>query len=286
MKERYQRLDVPYAVAQDNDGGTWRAYRTRYWPTLFLIDKRGHLRYTHIGEGAYAETEQAIQDLLKEDLPGRTTEMNKWKSAPDPIVGDHAGSGVSESPAVYEGRGGRESGARCWRPARRNGVARQRTQRCRRLTRAAASTKGDKDELGNALTSYEAVTGYNNYYEFTTDKEGVAPMAKDFKTRPWTVEVSGLVNKPRTYDIDELMKRFPIEERIYRLRCVEAWSMVIPWQRLRVESIVEGSRADGRGEVRALRVAFSIPSRCRGRPVRSTPGRTAKGCASTRPCTI
>jgi hypothetical protein len=53
-------------VAQDNDGATWRAYRTRYWPTLFLIDKRGHLRYTHIGEGAYAETEQVIQDLLQE----------------------------------------------------------------------------------------------------------------------------------------------------------------------------------------------------------------------------
>jgi sulfoxide reductase catalytic subunit YedY len=80
------------------------------------------------------------------------------------------------------------------------------------------------------LTSYEAVTGYNNYYEFTTDKEGVAPMSQDFKTRPWTIEVGGLVNKPRTYDIGELMKRFPSEERIYRLRCVEAWSMVIPWR--------------------------------------------------------
>jgi methionine sulfoxide reductase catalytic subunit len=92
-----------------------------------------------------------------------------------------------------------------------------------------ATFTGQQDELGNKLTSYEAVTGYNNYYEFTTDKEGVAPMAKDFKTRPWTIEVSGLVDKPKTYDIDELMKRFPAEERIYRLRCVEAWSMVIPW---------------------------------------------------------
>jgi sulfoxide reductase catalytic subunit YedY len=94
----------------------------------------------------------------------------------------------------------------------------------------AAALQGQTDELGGALTPYAAVTGYNNYYEFTTDKEGVAPMSQDFKTRPWTVEVSGLVNNPRTYDIDELMKRFPIEERIYRLRCVEAWSMVIPWR--------------------------------------------------------
>jgi sulfoxide reductase catalytic subunit YedY len=93
----------------------------------------------------------------------------------------------------------------------------------------AGSAVGQHDELGDPLTSYDAVIGYNNYYEFTQDKEGVAPMAKDFKTRPWTVEVSGLVNKPRTYDIDELLKRFPREERIYRLRCVEGWSMVIPW---------------------------------------------------------
>jgi methionine sulfoxide reductase catalytic subunit len=94
----------------------------------------------------------------------------------------------------------------------------------------AAALKGQTDELGAALTAYDAVTGYNNYYEFTTDKQGVAPMSKDFKTRPWTVEVSGLVNQPRTYDIDELIKRFPVEERTYRLRCVEAWSMVIPWR--------------------------------------------------------
>ena len=70
LKEALTRLDVPYAVAQDNDGETWRAYRTRYWPTLFLIDKQGHLRYTQIGEGAYATTERAIQDLLKETYRG------------------------------------------------------------------------------------------------------------------------------------------------------------------------------------------------------------------------
>ncbi len=67
LKAAVQQLNIPYAVAQDNDGITWQAYGTRYWPTLFLIDKRGHLRYTHIGEGAYEDTEQAIQDLLKED---------------------------------------------------------------------------------------------------------------------------------------------------------------------------------------------------------------------------
>jgi sulfoxide reductase catalytic subunit YedY len=84
------------------------------------------------------------------------------------------------------------------------------------------------DELGDKLTSFEAIANYTNYYEFTTSKEGVARLAKDFKTSPWTVEVGGLVHKPKTFDIDDLLK-FPQEERIYRLRCVEAWSMVIPW---------------------------------------------------------
>jgi sulfoxide reductase catalytic subunit YedY len=85
------------------------------------------------------------------------------------------------------------------------------------------------DELGDVLTPFEAVTGYNNFYEFTVDKEGVALMAKDFKTSPWTVEVGGLVNKPQTFGVEDLLKKFNQQERIYRLRCVEAWSMVIPW---------------------------------------------------------
>jgi thiol-disulfide isomerase/thioredoxin len=68
LKEAIVRLDVPYAVAQDNDGATWRAYSNRYWPTLYLIDKRGHIRYRHIGEGAYDLTEEAIQSLLAEEI--------------------------------------------------------------------------------------------------------------------------------------------------------------------------------------------------------------------------
>jgi thiol-disulfide isomerase/thioredoxin len=69
LKDAILRLDVPYAVAQDNDGATWQAYRNHYWPTIYLIDKSGHLRYVHIGEGAYAETEAAIQALLAEPYP-------------------------------------------------------------------------------------------------------------------------------------------------------------------------------------------------------------------------
>ena len=85
-----------------------------------------------------------------------------------------------------------------------------------------------KDELGGALTSYEAVTGYVNYYEFSLDKEGVAPLTGRFQASPWQVEVGGLAGKPRTFDLDDLLKLGP-EERIYRLRCVEGWSMVTPW---------------------------------------------------------
>ncbi len=77
-------------------------------------------------------------------------------------------------------------------------------------------------------TPFKDITNYNNYYEFSTDKYEPADLAKNFQTRPWSVKVDGLVNKPQTFDIDSLLK-FPLEERIYRMRCVEGWSMVIPW---------------------------------------------------------
>jgi sulfoxide reductase catalytic subunit YedY len=87
---------------------------------------------------------------------------------------------------------------------------------------------GSTDELGAKINSFEAITHYNNYYEFSTRKESVAELARDLRTSPWTVQVGGLVDNPKTYDPDSLLK-FQQEERIYRLRCVEAWSMVIPW---------------------------------------------------------
>lgn len=83
--------------------------------------------------------------------------------------------------------------------------------------------------VNEALTSLQDITNYNNFYEFSTVKESVASAARGFVTQPWTVDVGGLVNKPKTFDIDQLLKLTPPEERIYRHRCVEGWSMVIPW---------------------------------------------------------
>ena len=79
------------------------------------------------------------------------------------------------------------------------------------------------------LTPLRDITSYNNFYEFGTDKSDPAAYASTLKTRPWTVAVEGEIKRPKIYDIDELLKLAPLEERIYRLRCVEGWSMVIPW---------------------------------------------------------
>ena len=94
------------------------------------------------------------------------------------------------------------------------------------------------DELGADLTTYEAISNYCNFYEFTTSKEGVDELAQDLRTSPWTVQVGGLVHKPKTFDIDDLLK-IEQEERVYRLRCVEAWSMVIPWVGFPIAKLLE-----------------------------------------------
>lgn len=83
--------------------------------------------------------------------------------------------------------------------------------------------------INEKLTSFEDITNYNNFYEFATNKQDVASVAAGFVTRPWSVEVEGLASRKKVYDLDDLLKLAPPEERIYRLRCVEGWSMVIPW---------------------------------------------------------
>ena len=94
-------------------------------------------------------------------------------------------------------------------------------------------------------TSYTDITSYNNYYEFGTDKAEPAHNAGSLKTRPWTVAIEGEVKKPKVYDIDELLKLSPMEERVYRLRCVEGWSMVIPWVGYSLSELIKHVEPNG-----------------------------------------
>lgn len=103
----------------------------------------------------------------------------------------------------------------------------------------SGSITTNTDELGDPVNTYDEITNYNNFYEFTEDKAGVATLSKGFPTSPWEIKVGGLVNKPKTFGIEDIRKLFPSEERIYRLRCVEAWSMVIPWMGFPLASILK-----------------------------------------------
>ena len=97
------------------------------------------------------------------------------------------------------------------------------------ISASAATNAVPGFRVDEAETSLADISHYNNFYEFSTDKEGVASAAADFDTKGWQVSVEGLVNKPQVFDLDDLLKISPPEERIYRMRCVEGWSMVIPW---------------------------------------------------------
>ena len=97
------------------------------------------------------------------------------------------------------------------------------------LVQPTATEDAKGFRVSDKLTSLEDITHYNNFYEFSTDKQAVAVAAAGFDTKGWKVSVEGLVNQPGVFDLDDLLKISPPEERIYRMRCVEAWSMVIPW---------------------------------------------------------
>ncbi|MBV7329753.1 protein-methionine-sulfoxide reductase catalytic subunit MsrP [Chloroflexi bacterium TSY] len=104
---------------------------------------------------------------------------------------------------------------------------------------AQVAAAGLTDELGNGANTFQEITTYNNFYEFSTDKREVATLAAGWVTSPWEVEVGGLVRNPGTFGMEDLLARFDQEERIYRMRCVEAWSMVIPWQGFPLRKLLE-----------------------------------------------
>ncbi len=99
------------------------------------------------------------------------------------------------------------------------------------VVRASAKLTTVKSQFSTTEpeTPFKDITNYNNFYEFSTDKYGPADLARNFRTRPWKVKVGGAVAQKKTYEVEDLMKLAPLEERIYRMRCVEGWSMVIPW---------------------------------------------------------
>ncbi len=121
--------------------------------------------------------------------------------------------------------------------------------------------------VSDAPTRFEAATTYNNFYEFGVDKEDPAQLAHTLRPRPWTLRVEGLVGRPRTFDVDELTRSFPLEERVYPLRCVEGWSMVIPWVGFPLASLLKLVEPQGKAkfvEFTTLRDPEQFPGQRKG----------------------
>ena len=170
-------------------------------------------------------------------------------------------------PAAFLGR------ANCCRPRR----ARWRAPNCPTCRRA--STRWTR-----SMNSYQDVSTYNNYYEFGTDKERAGAVRQELQDRrrgrsAWKATCA----KPRKFTMEEILALAPLEERIYRHRCVEAWSIVVPWVGYSLSALLKQGGADVEGQVRRVRNLLRPASRCRTRPGCSSP--TWKGCAWTKPCT-
>ena len=187
--------------------------------------------------------------------------------------GDRRG-GVPRPPPADPGRSrpGRSSPRGCcaaaprWRPTspiRRPGSIRPSATR--------------KYTLDRPLTDEKYSTTYNNFYEFGTDKDIVAARRRRCKIRPWTIKIDGMVEKPMTIDIDDLLKKMPLEERLYRHRCVEAWSMTVPWSGFPMAALVDDGQAARLGQVREDGNLHGPEGRARSRRSSSTPGPISKG---------
>src|SRR5215467_6265279 len=113
---------------------------------------------------------------------------------------------------------------------------------------ALSATRNAAVSVADTPTKAEAAMTYNNFYEFGVNKDDPSRLGHTLRTRPWTVQVDGLVGKPKTFDIDELIKLFPLEERVYALRCVEAWSMVIPWVGFPLASLLKRVEPNGQAK--------------------------------------
>ena len=124
-------------------------------------------------------------------------------------------------------------------------------------------SRNESIKLDRAMTDETVSASFNNFYEFTTDKAGVWKLTGDFETRPWTLEVGGLVSKPQTFDVETLVATMPMEERLYRFRCVEAWSMSVPWTGFPLRELLR--RVEPRSNANFVRfVSFNRPDQAVG----------------------
>lgn len=124
------------------------------------------------------------------------------------------------------------------------------------LQAAPPVVRNDKYPLDRPITEEWAATGFNNFYEFTLDKPRVKDMVGQFTISPWKIEVGGLVNKPKTYDVDDLLQRMPLEERLYRMRCVEAWSMAVPWTGFPISALIK--EVEPKPEAKFMRMVTAL----------------------------
>ena len=137
-----------------------------------------------------------------------------------------------------------------YRRLNRSGSAEVETRALEGLRPAPEGEAGVSNgfRVDESMTPLGSVSNYNNFYEFTTDKESVAAAAAGFVSKPWRVAVEGMAHKPKVFDLDELMKTFALEERVYRMRCVEGWSMVIPWSGFPLSKLLDRVEPMGSAE--------------------------------------
>src|SRR5690349_2872350 len=130
------------------------------------------------------------------------------------------------------------------------------SRRALAATTKLQTVKGSLTTTGEKINSEEDVASYNNYYEFGTGKDEPQVRARNFKTYPWTVSIEGECAKPHKISIDEIMKLAPLEERIYRMRCVEAWSVVIPWVGYSLSNIIKQAEPTSKAKFVAFETLY------------------------------
>ncbi len=189
----------------------------------------------------------------------RGWELSEREATPESIWRDRrsflrvAGLAGAGTLALGCTSGGTSSAKESASPKRRPGLRGQSAidEALRVHADAYPAKRNETFKLDRPLTDREVAASYNNFYEFKNNKALLAERAAELTIRPWTVEVGGLVEKPLTLDVDDFLRKFPIEERLYRHRCVEAWAMAVPWTGLPMRAFVEHARP--RPEARYVR---------------------------------